>query len=237
MLRKQIAVSLVASIVLAAPALADVARGVITKVDLDKKEVEVRGKGRGARKGSMTFILGNDTQVTVGKKDGSLKNLKVGRRVRVEYEAQDNQRVITAIRVKGGKGAREDRPILGKLQRVSPQQRKITVLGRNAQGEKRTEITLDLPPDVKVTRAGNPIKLSDLKEGAFVRVVRQARAGKNVATAIQVIDPDAVISRARETMSKADFYLKMAEWYLKSVQKPAKTEPKKPMKIEQDDDE
>jgi predicted RNA-binding protein len=234
MLCKCFGFSLLASVVVMASALADEVRGVITRVDLDKKEIVVQSKGRGVRKAALTFTLGKNTRVTVGRQAGNLENLSVGRRVRVQYEMQEEQRIATAIRVQGKKSSgAEGQEILGKLQRVALQDRQITVLGRAAKGVKKTEIILDLPANVQVTRAGKPLKLDQLQEGTFVRIGHRKKDGKIIATSIQVIDAQALISRTRQTMNKtrqtmnkADFYLKMAEWYLKTLDKPKKTEQK-----------
>jgi Cu/Ag efflux protein CusF len=223
MQRKHVGVSVIAFLLLAGPAVAETARGVITKVDLNSKEVTIRGKGKGTGKGTMKFSLSNDARVTVGRDKGTAKDLRVGKRVRVQYETQDNdQRVIKSIRVQGQKGT-DGRPILGRVKDIDLEKRQITVRGRLAKGEPRREITLELPKDAKVTRAGKPYSVDNLGEGTLVRVLYRDRNGKRVAQSIQVIDPEALISRMRESMKKADNYLKMAEFYLKMVEKPKKT--------------
>jgi hypothetical protein len=218
---KQVGVSVVAFLLLAGPALAETARGVITKVDLNNKELTIRGKARGSGKGSFTFRLSDDARVMVAGQKGTAKDLHPGRRVRVQYDDQDNQRVITSIRVLGRTNA-GGRPILGRVQDIAPDEGKITVRGKLAKGERRKEITLELPKDVKVTRAGKAYPLDNLQEGALVRVMYRERSGKRVAQAIQVIDAQALLSRMRDTMKKADGYLRMAEFYLDMMEKSRK---------------
>src|SRR5262249_7689784 len=84
MKRKQVGVSVIAFVLLAGPALAETARGVITKVDLNNKELTIRGKARGSGKGSLTFRLSDDARVMVAGQKGTAKDLHPGRRVRVQ---------------------------------------------------------------------------------------------------------------------------------------------------------
>jgi len=222
---KHFAGVLVAGLLLAGPALAETARGIITKVDLENGQLVVRGKGKGTGKGTMTFTLVKDSRVEQGKNAGKVKDLEVGRRVRVRYKDEDDRLIVTSVRVLGRKAARANgRPILGRVQKIAVKDRQITVRGKLAKGEKRREITLDLPANVKVLRAGKPFKLNDLEEGTLVRVEHRSRDGRLVAQTIQVIDAQALIDRSRQAMNKLDFYLKMAELYLQMHKKPKKTD-------------
>ncbi len=210
-------------LLVAGPAGAETARGVITKVDVEKGQLVIQGKG----KGSMTFSLVKDARVEKGKKDGKVKDLRVGRRVRVRYKEDGEKLVATSVRVMGRKAARANgRPILGRLQDIDLEDRQITVRGKLGRGEKRRAITLDLPDGVKVTRAGKPFKLKDLEKGTLVRVEHRTRGGQLEAQAIHVIDAQALIDRTRHAMNRLDFYLKMAELYLNAMKKPKHTEPK-----------
>ena len=52
--------------------LADEVRGVVTKVDPEKKEVLLDVRARGTR-GTMTFVVDKDSQVLFGKVDGQTR--------------------------------------------------------------------------------------------------------------------------------------------------------------------
>src|SRR3954463_13720884 len=74
------------SLLASGPALAGDIRGVIVRVDLDRHEVQIEGRGLGRRGMGMTFTPGKDTEVLIGREAGNLSALTPGRRVRVVYD-------------------------------------------------------------------------------------------------------------------------------------------------------
>src|SRR5437016_4639031 len=84
---------------LMAPA-ADV-RGVVLKVDADKNQVTIEGRGLGVRGAIMIIQLDKNTQIQAGGKSASVADLAAGTRVRVTYDVQGEQRVALRINFLG----------------------------------------------------------------------------------------------------------------------------------------
>ena len=85
--------TLLASFALAAASPAASVRGVVTRVDPDKKGLEVEGRNHGLNGAALTFTLSADARVMFGAQAGALSDLEVGRRVRVEYESDGERQV------------------------------------------------------------------------------------------------------------------------------------------------
>src|SRR6266851_7871123 len=96
MQRKRYFLVLVAGLALNGAASAVEVRGVIAKVDADKKELTLDGKGKDRGK-TFTFPLTDDTRILLGSKAGTAADLAPGKRVRVDYEERDGKRTNVVI--------------------------------------------------------------------------------------------------------------------------------------------
>ena len=157
MTTQRYALALMAGLTLAAAAPADVMRGVITHVDLDKKQLDLEGRGRGARNVRVTFALSDKTQVLFADQAGALADLEAGRRVRIEFDGKDYAAEI--IRVIGRRPAEASVPdvppvppvptdgdgLTGLLRRVGYSDREVVLVGPGANGAE-TETTVEAPP-------------------------------------------------------------------------------------------
>jgi hypothetical protein len=204
----------------AAPAAAGEIRGVINKVDLDKKELLLEGRGPRARGQSLTLALGPDTQIQVGSKAGTLADLATGKRAHVFYETRDGRMIATRIRVPGtlvvtappAAPAKTDAaPLTGVLRRVALTDREIVVVGPAAAGQPASEVTLAVPADAVISRDGKAIAFDDLKEGEQVAVQDEVRDGRRVAKVIRIGAAPAVEESKRERVREI---LKMIDWFL-----------------------
>jgi Cu/Ag efflux protein CusF len=100
MSRLRYALGLSLALCLPLTALADQVRGLITRIDLKKKEVVIEGRGLGPARGQMLRLrVDADTQVFVGGEPAKLEDLQIGKRVRVVFEHQGKQAVAQTIRV------------------------------------------------------------------------------------------------------------------------------------------
>src|SRR5689334_1943620 len=86
-------------------ASADEVRGVITRVDPDKKEFAIDVHSRSARGLSMTFAVGSDSRISFGDQPGQLSDLQPGGRVLVLYETREGKRVVLGVKAHGSKRA------------------------------------------------------------------------------------------------------------------------------------
>jgi Domain of unknown function (DUF5666) len=188
---RSFAVALVTPLLLTAAAVAAEVRGVISKVDLDRHEIVLEARGRGARGLTFTFTVDRDTKVLFGDEPGQLADLSVGKRVRVSFQHQGKEDVALMIQAHGSPPARPATPapaapadaITGTLGRVAYTEREIVVVGPGPKGPD-TETTFAVPDSVRVLRGDRAIKFEDLKEGEPVGVTAEKRDGKLSATAI-----------------------------------------------------
>jgi hypothetical protein len=211
---------LFAALVLAAPAAAGEIRGLINKVDPDKKELLLEGRGPRGRGQSLTLALGPDTQIQVSNKPGTLADLAAGKRAHVFYETRDGRMIVTRISVRGTPAAaspaapaRGDAAALtGVLRRVALTDREIVVVGPGRAGQGTpAEVTLAVPADAVITRDGKPIAFDDLKEGEQVAVQEEMREGRRVAKAIRIGAAPVVEERKGDRVREI---LKMIDWFL-----------------------
>src|SRR5215831_15798349 len=157
------------SLLASGPALAGDIRGVLVRVDLDRHEVQIEGRGSGRRGVGMTLTYGKDTQVLFGREAGNLSDLTPGRRVRVVYDGPRavSVAVLGLRRPRGADvqprgpvpapGPKEDaNTVSGMLQRVSYAEREVVVIGPGAKGPE-TETILSVPKDVRVVKDGKSI--------------------------------------------------------------------------------
>ena len=100
--------SLATGLLLIASAAADEVRGLLVRIDPDKKELqlEVRGPRRGAM---LNLTIGPKTQVLIGGQPAALSDLAPGRRIRVVFEQRDGKAVAQVIRA-FGLGLAQTRP-------------------------------------------------------------------------------------------------------------------------------
>ena len=132
----------------AAAASAAEVRGVVARIDPDKKELVLEGRGVGVRGTVLVFTLPDQTPVMFGDQPGAPSDLQVGRRVRVEYDVDDGRQVVQMIHVLGGPSPPPLRPrrrrspatgdaLTGVLRHVGYSDRELTVVGPGSKGAKR----------------------------------------------------------------------------------------------------
>ena len=231
------------SLLVCGPAFAGDIRGVIVRVDLDRHEVQIEGRGLGRRGGGMTFTLGKDTQVLFGREAGNLSDLTPGRRVRVVYEGPQAISVeVSGLRRARGNdvqprgpvpapGPKEDaNTVAGMLQRVSYAEREVVVIGPGSKGPE-TETIVSVPKDVRVSKDGKPIAFEDLKDNQSATIQTEKRDGKLLAKSIQVgqaaaamappaPEPRTRLARLRRLLQIADRILEMAEQQQEQTPRP-----------------
>jgi hypothetical protein len=175
-------------------AAADV-RGVIASLDSAKKELRLEGRGA-ERRSTLVFALDDKTLVLFGVEKGSVADLQAGRRVRIEFELNDDgQRVARVIRATGrppaAPVAAPAAPVMaagdavtGVLQRVARSDRELVVIGPGSKGPE-TESTIAVPETAKIVKEGKPASLESLKEGDTVAVRVESRGGRLKAVEVQ----------------------------------------------------
>src|SRR5215469_15893959 len=102
--------ALLAPLVLIVAAPAAEVRGVLAKVDPDKKEVVLEGRGRGARGLTFIFATNSDTHVLLGQESARLSDLVPGKRAHIAYEMQGDRRVALVIQSHGSIAATTPAP-------------------------------------------------------------------------------------------------------------------------------
>jgi Cu/Ag efflux protein CusF len=181
--------TLLVTLLLAALAQANEIRGVISKVDLDKKEILLEGRGRGGRGLTLRLELDKDTRVVFGQTPGEPADLTPGRHVHVSYEMRGEHTVALLIHALGSRPtpaiqANGD-AVTGTLQRVAVTDREIVVVGPGKDGP-QTETTFAVPESTKITRGERSVSLEDLKEGEQVAVTGDKHGNRWTATAVKV---------------------------------------------------
>jgi len=217
----------------ALPAAADEIRGIIVRVDLERHEVQIEGRGIGKRGLAMTLNIGKDTQIFFGREMGEPSDLVPGKRVRVvvdgpravSVQVLGLRRPRAEVRPGGGEPAPVPKPdantVTGMLRRVSYAEREVVVIGPGAKGPE-TETIISVPKDVRVTKEGKPIAFEDLKDNQPASIQTEKRDGKLLAKSIQVgqgtaamappaPEPRTRLARLRRLLQIADRILEMAE--------------------------
>ncbi len=223
MFAKRMAWSFLATLVFGLPAGAAEIRGILTRIDPDKKELVLEGRSRGARGLALSFQVEADTPVLFGQQRGQLRELAPGKRAQVFYEFREGRRVATLITVAGPRPTAtlpspDGNTLSGVLRRVSSTEREIIVVGPGRSAGAEMETTLLVPVEVQITKDQAGAKLEDLQEGDPVQVRTEKRDGKLVALSIQVgmpgpgraVEPSR-IERLREILKKVDLLLQLAE--------------------------
>jgi hypothetical protein len=217
----------------ALPAAADEIRGILVRVDLERHEVQIEGRGIGKRGLAMTFNIGKDTQIFFGREMGEPSDLVPGKRVRVvvdgpravSVQVLGLRRPRAEVRPGGGEPTPAPMPeantVTGMLRRVSYAEREVVVIGPGAKGPE-TETIVSVPKDVRVIQNGKPIAFDDLKDGQAASIQTEKRDGKLLAKSIQVgtgvtavapamPEPGTRLARLRRVLQMVDRILEMAE--------------------------
>jgi len=77
----------------------DEARGTISRIDPDRRQIVVLVSGRGVHRLPMTFYLDDNSQITAGNQAATISDLRTGQRARIYYEMREGHRVATGITV------------------------------------------------------------------------------------------------------------------------------------------
>jgi Cu/Ag efflux protein CusF len=185
-----------AGLLLAASVPAAELRGVISKVDTDKKELFVEGLGRAARGMTFVFILTDDTRILFGSNAGSLADLVVGKRTLVRYEERDGKLTAIVIRPLYARPRSTDTTAAvpagsagGVLRLINSNDREIVVVGGSPKGGD-SETTLHIPKDLKVQREDKATDFDELKEGEPLSFEAEKKDGKMLAKSLRVGPPD-----------------------------------------------
>jgi Cu/Ag efflux protein CusF len=223
---------LTAVLALASTAPAAEVRGIVAKVDPDKKVLVLEGRGIGLRGAVLVFELPAGTPVMFGDQAGTLSDLEVGRRVRVQYDVADGRQVAQAIRVLGG--PRPAAPtatvpppvpaagdgLTGVLRHVGYSDREVVVIGPGPKGAD-TETTVAVPETARITKNGKEATLDDLKEGDSAAVQVETKDGRPSALSI-VVGPGAAPVQSDRPASKViprlRLLLKVADQVLQGME-------------------
>jgi hypothetical protein len=217
-------------LLLAGRVVAAEAQGVITRIDPEKKEIAIEGRGAD-RAEAFTFVFDGDTKVLFPRQAGTIADLRTGRQMAIVYETRDSQNVARFIHVRGLKpilGNRTPTPTptvpmanepgvtAGVLRRVGVTDREIVVIGPGASG-KETETTFAVADNTTITRDGKPTTLDSLRENDAVRIRAEKRDDKLVATEIQV-GAAAAAKPKSEFIPKLRLGLKIADAILQQME-------------------
>jgi hypothetical protein len=191
--------AVLACLLFCAAAWSDEVRGVVLKTDPDKQTLTIEGRGKGVRKATLAIQITKETKILFGGKPARLTDLTAGKRVRVTYEARDNQRVAVRITALGlvqaapaapaaqaVPAARDGNTLSGTLQRIALTDREIVLISSGAGARGEVETTLLVPEDVRIVKDQKTVRLEDLTEGEQAVVVTEKKDGKLWARSIQV---------------------------------------------------
>jgi hypothetical protein len=211
---KRFLLVLAAGLALTGAASAVEVRGVIAKIDADKKELILDGKGKDRGK-TFTFPLTDDTRVMLGSKAGTAADLTAGKRVRVDFEERDGKRtnvVIHALSLQLLKGSEStlapSTPAAGgvgsgTVRLINREDREIVVVAGDGKG-KEAETTLLVPKEVKVQRGDKATDLNELKEGETLSYEADQKDGKLTAKSLRVGAADANAKAATPASAKGE---------------------------------
>jgi len=211
-MKSPFALALTAVLAVAAAVPAAEVRGVVTKIDPDKKELVLEGRGIGRRGAVLVFELPDGTPVLFGDQAGALSDLEAGRRVRVDYDVSDGRQVAQAIHVLSGPkpaaptaSTTPTTPapgdgLTGVLRHVGYSDREIVLVGPGPK-DAETETTIAVPEAAHIVKDGKDATLSDLKEGDAAAVQAEKKDGRLTALSVQV-GPGAAAAPAEKPASK-----------------------------------
>jgi Cu/Ag efflux protein CusF len=189
--------SILTPLLLTVAASAAEVHGVIAKVDPDRGEIILEGRGLRARGVTFTFTVDKDTRILFGHDPGKLSDLAPGKRIHITFEVHGDRAFALLIEAHGSPAsaaapapapapaapAAPADAITGTLQRLALTEREIVVIGPGPKGPE-TETTIAVPEAVRVVRGDKAVAFEDLKEGEQVAVTAEKRNGKLTATAI-----------------------------------------------------
>lgn len=206
-------------------ASAEEIRGVIVRVDLERGELQVEGRGIGRRGLAMSFTLNKGTQVLFGREPGALSDLAPGKRIRVVFESPGRRAISLHLfgfgpaRQEAMSSPRTSAPssVSGLLMRVSYAERELVVVGPGSGGPE-TETIIHVPKEARVSQDGKLIPFEDLKDGREATVQVEKQGKRLLARSIQVGAPvpetaagGGRIARIRRILRVADRLLELAE--------------------------
>jgi len=159
--------------------------GVVAKVDLDKKELLVEGRGK-ARGLTFHFALTDDTRILFGSKPGVVADLLADKRVRVSYDEQTGNQIAVVVHClyaqpKAKTAEKIGDGLAGSVKLINRTEREIVIAGPG-----NGETTVSLPENVKIDRDGKEIAIDDLKEGEGARAEADQKDGRWVARALHI---------------------------------------------------
>jgi hypothetical protein len=206
------------------PVSAGEIRGVIVRVDLERGELQVEGRGLGRRGLAMSFTLGKGTQVLFGRESGALSDLAPGKRIRVVFDGPGRR--VLSLHLFGFRPARKETvspprisaasTVSGLLMRVSYAERELVVIGPGSAGPE-TETIIHVPKEPRVSQDGKLIPFEDLKDGREAKIQVEKQGNRLLARDIQVGAPvpetpaEGRIARIRRILRVADRLLELAE--------------------------
>ena len=190
-------------LVLAVRAAAEDVRGVIVKVDPDKKLLVLEGKSKGYKGVVLRLRVPDDTEIVVGRKPAKLADLATGKRARVLFETQGNEQValrISMVSLASLLEAVSATPppetveavqssatsVKGVLRRVSITDREIVIVSPGPAKNSEVETSFLVPDNARITHKRQSVRLTDLREGEPVAVEGENRDGRLVAKSITV---------------------------------------------------
>jgi hypothetical protein len=200
---KPLSIALSAVVAFATTALGEDVRGVIVKVEPDKKMLVLEGKSRGFKGKVLRLRVPDDTEILVARKPAKLADLASGKRARVLFEIQGNDQVALRITVTSSLSSllesmtgpppepsvksapSEASSVSGVLRRVSLTDREIVVISPGPSKNTEFETTFLVPDGTKIVRKQQSIRLDDLREGDQVTVSGEKQNGQLVAKSIE----------------------------------------------------
>lgn len=215
--RSRLVLAALMALLLGGTGAAEEVRGIINKVDPDKRELTIEARGRGVRGLMMSFELAKDTRVLFARQEAAVADLKPGVRAVILYDTTNGRRIARRITVRGALPKAEPvkvdpNTVVGTVGRISLTERELMVVGAGPQ-EMKTETLLTVPENVSITRAKKAIKLDDIREGEAVIARTTRRDGKTVVKSMEVGgQPEMATTnqraeRIRTALKVIDFFL------------------------------
>ncbi|MFL5244609.1 MAG: hypothetical protein ACJ8FY_21115 [Gemmataceae bacterium] len=192
-------------------------RGVISKVDPEKNELILEGKGK-ARGHSYTFSWNKDTRVLFGSERFTADDLTVNRKAVITFDERDNKNLALIIKVAGPKPEGRTLTVAdgpaATVKLIALSEREIVVASPSGQGGE-SEKTYVVPKDAKITRDDRAIQFEDIKEGDQVVVDAETQNGKDVARSIRI---GGKAPTAKKTDKKPEDVMKWVRTILQRVE-------------------
>jgi len=140
--------------------------GVVSNVNIERQTITVRNERNGRRS---TYFVAADARLSSGGQALTLREIKRGNVVTLRYRATDEGREIITARVPDPGDIIDVTPIevtaeqtiSGRVTGVRPSKRTITIRD-DATRQRRT---LKIPEETRISRAGSPVRLNNIKRG------------------------------------------------------------------------